>query len=130
MKDLTLVFPQWQGSIDNETIYHGALELAANIRGLPALQLVQVVPFHELGITGPIAGKKDILSHLRRACTILKTESPDRILVLGGDCSTEVGPVSWLNSTTKEDLALIWFDAHPDLNTPRTSQSGRFQGMA
>ncbi|WP_321405071.1 arginase family protein [Maridesulfovibrio sp.] len=130
MKDLTLVFPQWQGSIDNEALYEGALALAEGINGLPDVQTVPTTPFCGPAPEGPIAGMEDILNQLKETSSILEKKCPQRILLLGGDCSTETGPVSWMSQKHGEDLALIWFDAHPDLNTPETSQSGRFQGMA
>ncbi|WP_320170972.1 arginase family protein [Maridesulfovibrio sp.] len=129
-KDLTLVFPQWQGSIDNIALYDGALELAGKITGLPALRKVNVPPYYELEKGSGIVGKEDIVRQLIEARSILEKDDPDRILLLGGDCSTEAAPVSWLNRKFGNDLALVWFDAHPDLNNPRSSISGRFQGMA
>ncbi|WP_432738016.1 arginase family protein [Maridesulfovibrio sp. FT414] len=130
MTDLTLIFPQWQGSIDNEALYSGAHELAENIPGLPSPKEVEVAPFYTLPEQHPIAGKDDIVKQLHLANTILDAENPDRILLLGGDCSTEAAPATWLNRKHGGDMALVWLDAHPDLNTPETSQSGRLQGMA
>ncbi|WP_320007416.1 arginase family protein [Maridesulfovibrio sp.] len=130
MKDITLVFPQWQGSIDNEALYHGAFALAEGIHGLPSVQQVPTAPFRELEPGGDIAGKNDIIRQLHEVASILEREQPDRILLLGGDCSTETGPVSWMSRKHGKNLALIWFDAHPDLNTPASSKSGRLQGMA
>ncbi|CCO22562.1 arginase family protein [Maridesulfovibrio hydrothermalis] len=130
MKDLTLVFPQWQGAIDNMALFDGAVLLAENIPGLPAVSTVEIPPLKALKTCDSIAGKGDIVSQLGSACKTIKTENPDRILLLGGDCSTETGPVSWMNEKYSDRLALIWFDAHPDLNTPLTTKSGRMQGMA
>ncbi|NDV26620.1 arginase family protein [Desulfovibrio sp. JC010] len=130
MKDITLVFPQWQGSIDNEALSDGTHALAEEIPGLPAIQTVETAPFRELEPGGPIAGKDDIVRQLKNCCALLEQENPQRVLLLGGDCSTETGPVSWMSRKHGSKLALIWFDAHPDLNTPATSQSGRLQGMA
>ena len=129
MKDITLVFPQWQGSIDNEALYEGALALAEGIENLPGLKTVETAPFRELEPGDSIAGRDEIVQQLQNALAILEQKKPERVLLLGGDCGTEVGPVSWMSRKYGDKLALIWFDAHPDLNTPQTSQSGRFQGM-
>ncbi|WP_419784145.1 arginase family protein [Maridesulfovibrio sp.] len=130
MKDITLVFPQWQGSIDNEALYEGALALADGINGLPSVQQVPTAPFREITPGGNIAGKDDIIKQLQEVNNILEQKQPDRVLLLGGDCSTEIGPVSWMSRKHGDSLALVWFDAHPDLNTPASSKSGRLQGMA
>jgi arginase len=53
---------------------------------------------------------------------------PDRPLVLGGCCCAHVGAVEGL-ATRHERLAVVWFDAHGDLNTPDSSPSGNLWGM-
>ncbi len=130
MKDITLVFPQWQGSIDNEALHKGAYALAEGIEGLPAVTTVVTEPFSKLDPGGTIAGKDSIVQQLQNALSTLEQANPERVLLLGGDCGTELAPVSWMSRKHGDKMALIWFDAHPDLNTPKTSNSGRFQGMA
>jgi arginase family enzyme len=53
---------------------------------------------------------------------------PDRPVVLGGCCCTHVGAIEGL-ATRYDRLAVVWFDAHGDLNTPDTSPSGNLWGM-
>ncbi len=53
---------------------------------------------------------------------------PERPLVLGGCCCAHVGAVEGL-ATRHDRLAVVWFDAHGDLNTPETSPSGNPWGM-
>lgn len=49
-------------------------------------------------------------------------------LVLGGDHSIAIGTIAGL-SGHYENLGVIWFDAHADLNTPETTPSGNIHGM-
>ncbi|WP_162184905.1 arginase family protein [Allokutzneria albata] len=49
-------------------------------------------------------------------------------VVLSGNCNATVGVVSGL-STPDDDLAVVWLDAHADLNTPETTTSGFVDGM-
>jgi arginase len=58
----------------------------------------------------------------------LATQLPDRPLVLGGCCCSHIGAVEGLAARHKR-LALVWFDAHGDLNTPETSPTGNAWGM-
>jgi arginase family enzyme len=58
----------------------------------------------------------------------LAADLPERPLVLGGDCCSHVGAVEGLVARQGR-LALIWFDAHGDLNTPESSPSGNQWGM-
>ena len=53
---------------------------------------------------------------------------PERPVVLGGCCCTHVGAVEGL-ATRYDRLAVVWFDAHGDLNTPESSPSGNLWGM-
>jgi arginase family enzyme len=53
---------------------------------------------------------------------------PERPLVLGGCCCSHVGAIEAL-SARFDRLALVWLDAHGDLNTPETSPSGNQWGM-
>jgi arginase len=49
-------------------------------------------------------------------------------LVLGGDHSVAVGTIGGLASLNGPG-AVLWFDAHADLNTPSTTPSGNVHGM-
>jgi arginase family enzyme len=53
---------------------------------------------------------------------------PERPLVLGGCCCSHIGAVEALAARNGR-IALVWFDAHGDLNTPETSPSGNQWGM-
>jgi arginase family enzyme len=53
---------------------------------------------------------------------------PERPLVVGGCCCAHVGAVKGLDARNGP-LAVVWFDAHGDLNTPETSPSGNLWGM-
>jgi arginase family enzyme len=58
----------------------------------------------------------------------LASELPERPLVVGGCCCSHVGAVEGLVARHGR-LALIWIDAHGDLNTPESSPSGNEWGM-
>jgi arginase len=58
----------------------------------------------------------------------IASDLPERPLVLGGCCCAHVGAVEGLAARTGR-LALVWFDAHGDLNTPESSPSGNLWGM-
>lgn len=53
-------------------------------------------------------------------------------LVLGGDHSVAAGTVSGVAEffhRKRQQIGLIWIDAHADINTPETSPSGNVHGM-
>lgn len=56
------------------------------------------------------------------------------VMTLGGDHSIGIGSVSGVARAVRErlagtELAVLWIDAHADINTPQTSLSGRIHGM-
>jgi len=53
-------------------------------------------------------------------------------LVIGGDHSIAVGTVAGVVAHHRpkgESIGVIWFDAHADMNTPESSESGNVHGM-
>ena len=55
------------------------------------------------------------------------------VLTLGGDHSIAIGTISGTAKAIRErlgkEVAVIWVDAHADINTPETSDSGNIHGM-
>ncbi|MGB3295099.1 MAG: arginase family protein [Phormidesmis sp.] len=125
---LNLFFPQWQGSGRIE-LYEGAQLLYESLCDRLPFTRIPTSSAYSLTLRENILGHSQILSQLSAACRIIKTHNPARILTLGGDCGVEIAPVSFLNQKYGRSLAIIWLDAHGDLNTPRSSPSGHFHGM-
>lgn len=67
-------------------------------------------------------------SSLAEQTLMVAAELPDRPLVLGGCCCAHLGAIERLASGD-ETLAVVWIDAHGDLNTPASSPSGDAWGM-
>jgi arginase len=78
------------------------------------------VPYPEAGVVD-----EETLTEQNLA---LAASLPERPLVLGGCCCAHVGAVEGL-ATRYQRLAVVWLDAHGDLNTPETSPSGNPWGM-
>ena len=56
------------------------------------------------------------------------------VLTLGGDHSVAIGTIAGTAQAVRErlggrEIAVIWVDAHADINTPETSDSGNIHGM-
>lgn len=56
------------------------------------------------------------------------------VLTLGGDHSLAIGSIAGTARAIRErldgrELAVIWVDAHADINTPEVSPSGNIHGM-
>lgn len=64
---------------------------------------------------------------LEEQTATLAASLPARPLVLGGCCCSHTGAIAGLAAGRR--LAVVWLDAHGDLNTPETSPSGNAWGM-
>lgn len=129
-----LVVPQWQGSGSTR-----ALQLrdgAEAIRGeLPVSKTT--------AIDVPLGAGEDLGSGVRRLTSVqlvrdstvaalaeLEDDSePVSIIAIGGDCGIELAMIPHAYTVSAGDVAVLWFDAHPDVNTPESSPSGAFHGM-
>jgi arginase len=90
-------------------------------------------------IKRPADKRKKYIRDIARVCTKLYELSLKSLdvgalpLVLGGDHSLAAGSVAasamWLHRTESKPLGLVWVDAHGDMNTPATTNSGNVHGM-
>jgi Arginase/agmatinase/formimionoglutamate hydrolase, arginase family len=126
---LRLVFPQWQGSGKRKYVYDGAKLIAGLLPEGAQYEEVPVSLDEDITLENGICGYRQISEQLAAACDVIRKARPDKIFLIGGDCGTEVAPVSYLNKRYEGDLAVLWLDAHGDLNSPATSVTGNFHGM-
>jgi arginase len=72
-----------------------------------------------------------LAAHVESAIGAGGGATPDaRLLVLGGDCTSHAAAMAALKRRNPQArLAIAWFDAHGDFNTPITTPSGNVWGM-
>jgi arginase len=115
-----------------------AILSAGLLRGLTKLGIDYI---QEEKIPSPITSKgsnNDQLNNLEEVVT-LNTKLAERVLnvvkrgnfplILGGDHSITIGTLSALGQHY-ENLGVIWFDAHSDLNTEETTGLGNINDMS
>jgi arginase len=125
---VNIFFPQWQAGAQRDRIQIGANHLCELLEPRAKFQTVAIQNNLELTITDEVKGKSDLLKHLRSLSSMLEVAQPERLFVLGGDCGISLLPITYLNSRS-EKMAVIWLDAHADINTPASSPSKHFHGM-
>ena len=126
--ELSLLVPEWQGCGHDAAVGAAARALAAQFPGR-AFDVVEA-PEHEALVTDAgVIGLSSIAQRTREALAAIDARHPSRIFMLAGTCGAELAPVTYLADRYRGDLAVVWLDAHGDLNTPRSSPSGRFHGM-
>lgn len=124
-----VVVPQWQGSVSPRAMR--LADGAEAIRGdLPASSTVVVdVPVEsgEALDTGILRFSSLLRVRERQLQALHQVE--DWALTIGGDCGVSLSAIEHAATRNPGDLAVVWFDAHPDLNTAEDSPSGAFTGM-
>ena len=108
---------------------HGALVIARELFPGIDFLVVESPDAEQLERTDGVIGLGSIAPRFSGAIARLREAAPERLLTIGGTCGVEAAPVAYLNERYAGDLAVVWLDAHGDLNTPASSPSGNFHGM-
>jgi len=125
---LSLLLPEWQGSGTDPMLAAGARELAARLSP-PEFLEIDAPSDEALTKLDGVTGLSSIAPRAKQTLEVLAERQPSRLFVVGGTCGVELAPVSYLNARYRGDLAVVWLDAHADLNTPDSSPSSHFHGM-
>lgn len=94
-------------------------------------ELGRTVRLREVGVR-EFEDREMTVASLARATSRLvarATSRGRRALILSGGCLAAVGVVHGLQGSG-HDLGALWLDAHGDFNTPETTPSGYWDGMA
>jgi arginase len=106
---------------------------AHHIQGdLPASRTVEVpIPLEAGDYLGSGVARLSSLIAVRdsqrEALRAIASDPDAWALTVGGDCSVELASVGSIAGS--EDVALLWFGAHPALHTPESSRAGTFSTM-
>ena len=121
-----VVVPQWQGSGSSRAMR--LVDGAEAIRGdLPSASTIAIeVPLEAGDSQATKVHRLSSLALVRDRFTEALASTQGAVITIGGDCGVELAAVA---RALDSDVALIWMDAHPDMNTPDSSESGAFNGM-
>ena len=132
-KTIRLVYPQWQGASIAQWIpevkdpeqasrgyYLGAqlLNFLTPDTGQEILTVPVEIGKGERKVTDGVLDLEVIVAQSKVALAMLNQANPDKIVTLGGECSVSVVPFTYLMDKYKDDVAMIWIDAHPDITLP------------
>lgn len=129
MATLFLLYPEWQGSGRSPAVQQGALTIARELFPQTHFLIVDSPDEETLECVGGVIGLHSISARFRDTLARVRKAAPDAIVTVGGTCGVEAAPITYLNERYDGNLAVVWLDAHGDLNTPQSSPSGHFHGM-
>ncbi|WP_101846923.1 arginase [Halobacillus sp. Marseille-P3879] len=116
-----------------------AIRYAGILDRLEQLKL-NIEDLGDIEIAGPASNEQEKIDNLRNLKEVAEgstrlaqrvdevVQGGDFPLVLGGDHSIAMGTLAGV-SKHYENLGVIWYDAHGDLNTEESSPSGNIHGM-
>ncbi|MFB9952876.1 arginase family protein [Rhizobium puerariae] len=141
---IRLVYPQWQGGgpiaefipeLPAEDAYKGyflgaqLLRILAPANGQRTVEVPVSLDIKDREEESGVISYRALLRQSHAALQILRQHDPDRIVTLGGECSVSVVPFTFLAEKYLDDVAIVWIDAHPDLNLPGEGHRG-YHAMA
>ncbi|MFB2584131.1 arginase family protein [Herbiconiux liukaitaii] len=123
-----VVVPAWQGSGSSRAMR--LIDGADAIRGdLPAASTTVVeVPAGAGESLDTGVHRYSSIAQIAESLTAALEQVTGTPLIVGGDCGVEFAAIRHALAG-RDDVAVVWFDAHADLNTPESSPSGAFHGM-
>lgn len=143
METIRLIYPQWQGGIvthwmpdipadDASRGYYLGAQLLNMLAPQTSQKVVEVPITLEIGERKVEKGISDyavIFEQTKAALAKLRENNPKRVVTLGGECSVSVVPFTYLANKYPGDVAIVWIDAHPDINLPYDEYKG-YHAMA
>ncbi|MCP2260922.1 arginase [Streptoalloteichus tenebrarius] len=127
-----LAVPQHQGAVvvDGGRLPTGCAalaELAGAALGRPPR--VVAVASGTTPLTGGVASFSGLVANRWAQLAVLRRVR-EPVLLVGGDCGVETAALAVARARWGDGLGVVWWDAHADLNTPGSSPSAAFHGMA
>lgn len=128
MDKLNLINPQWQGGADI-AVLAGTREIEElYLKDAPAAR-VPVSGNPALTAEHGVLGYREIKQQTLAALGILRGSGAKRVFTVGGSCDADAASILYANEIYRGDLAVLWLDAHGDINAPEESATHLFYGM-
>ena len=140
---IRLIYPQWQGGMVDHWMpdipaedasrgyYLGAqlLNFLAPESSQETIEIPVSLDINERQTDKGVSARRVILKQTKAALEKLRETNPEKIVTLGGECSVSVVPFTFLAGKYPDDVAVVWIDAHPDVNLPYDNYKG-YHAMA
>lgn len=135
---IRLIYPQWQGGMVDHWMpdipaedasrgyYLGAqlLNFLAPESSQETIEIPVSLDINDRQTDKGVSARRVILKQTKAALEKLCETNPEKIVTLGGECSVSVVPFTFLAGKYPDDVAIVWIDAHPDVNLPYDNYKG------
>lgn len=124
-----LINGQWQGGADISTFY-GAREIERLYLSVINYEEAEVFTSDAgcLPIKNNIVGYSTLKKQMEKVFQKLEADQPDKLFAIGGGCDADFPSIAYMNQRYN-NLKILYFDAHGDINAPEESESKLFYGM-
>ena len=140
---IRLIYPQWQGGMvdhwmpdipaeDASRGYYLGAQLLNFLAPESSQQTIAIpvsLDINDRQTDKGVSARRVILKQTKAALEKLCETNPEKIVTLGGECSVSVVPFTFLAGKYPDDVAIVWIDAHPDVNLPYDNYKG-YHAMA
>lgn len=140
---IRLIYPQWQGGMVDHWMpdipaedasrgyYLGAqlLNFLAPESSQETIEIPVSLDINDRQTDKGVSARRVILKQTKAALEKLCETNPEKIVTLGGECSVSVVPFTFLAEKYPDDVAIVWIDAHPDVNLAYDNYKG-YHAMA
>ncbi|MBQ9828196.1 MAG: arginase family protein, partial [Lachnospiraceae bacterium] len=128
-KKIVVANPHWQGG-GKDCCYYGIKEIEElYLQNVEYTEIPAADKNADLIVREKIIGLDIIRKQLKAGAEIIEREAPDRIFTVGGSCDGDISSILYLNKRYGGDMAVVWVDAHGDINSADESWSRLFYGM-
>jgi arginase len=128
---VSLIYATWPVTPFGSTWYRLAEHMQASGLARALAAAGHEMDEHVLTADGPSAtelrGGFELAAQIAEQCRAARDSGSFPVIVCGSCGVAALGAAAGLGGA---DTGIVWMDAHPDLNTPETSGSGMFDGMA
>lgn len=111
---LTLLNENWLGAAMPKHRVPALIAVANNLNSSNTLRFRGVAEEGPMSRQNGIDYHDEIVAQITEVGAVLKEKEPVRLRNVGCDCGTDFSPIAYMLSRYRENLVVVWFDAHAE----------------
>lgn len=119
-KIIKLNLPQWQGGLNPNYVLGNQIMqvIVPQTQEMATINVPVNFDFNDktLSQNEGVNQSNVLAEQFKAASAALKIKDPDKVITIGGDCSSSLASFNYLSGKYGQKLGMIWLDAHPDIS--------------